>query len=542
MTKKHLLLLSVASGLLMGLGWPATGGLTPLLFIGLAPLFVIEYEVTRKKANKGKSKLFPYAYITFFIFNLWTTWWVWNASAFGAIMAIICNSLFSALIFVLFHKTKNVLGASRGYIALLFYWISWEYMHHNWDLSWPWLTLGNGFAALPEWIQWYEYTGIYGGSLWILFTNIVAFYMLRAFFSGGFNQLRDVRNYVGLALAVAIPMSISYFMYYNYEEKGEVIEAVVVQPNIDPYNEKFGSMNPIDQLHRILDLARKKMTPKTQYVVAPETALANTFDEAQFQYTEEARIIREFLSEYPGVELVIGASTIVVYDENATLPWTARKSPRNNIWYDYCNTAMQVDAKGNTAFYHKSKLVPGVETMPFPGFFRHFQDLAFNLGGTTGSMGKQDDREVFFHADSTGIAPVVCYESIYGEYVSEYIQNGADLIFIITNDGWWKDTPGYKQHKMYASLRAVEMRRSIARSANTGTSCFINQKGEISHETEWWVQDVIRDEVRKNDQLTFYAKYGNYLSRTSLGFSGLLLLFAIGRFIKERDLNKRRES
>ena len=522
----------------MGVAWPATGSLTPLLFIGLAPLLFIEDYIADKKRSGEKVKLLPYAYLTFFIFNVWTTWWVWNASAFGAIMAIVCNSLFTALIFLLFHKTKNVLGNSRGYISLIFYWVAWEYMHHNWDLSWPWLTLGNGLAGLPEWVQWYEYTGTYGGSIWILLANIPAFYLLKAFVEMGSNAIKRTNYLIVLGVLLLIPIGWSYSMYATHSSEGEDIEVVIVQPNIDPYNEKFGSMTSRQQMERILSLAEEKITSTTKYVVAPETAIPKSFEELRFKKTEEYEMIHAFLKKHPNVEFVIGASTFVIYSSDEELSITARKSQDGGFWYDYCNTAVQLNEQGNVQYYHKSKLVPGVETMPFPSFFKHFQDLAFNLGGATGSMGKQDEREVFWSKDSTGIAPVVCYESIYGEYVGEYIANGAELIFIITNDGWWKDTPGYKQHKMYASLRAIEHRRAIARSANTGTSCIINQRGDIGQETEWWVPASINGTVQKNNAQTFYSTYGNYLPRTFLGFSGLLLLFAIGRYVKEKELNK----
>ena len=131
------------------------------------------------------------------------------------------------------------------------------------------------------------------------------------------------------------------------------------------------------------------------------------------------------------------------------------------------------------------------------------------------------------------MAPVICYESIFGEYVTGYVQKGAELIFIITNDGWWKNTPGYKQHMSFARLRAIETRRSIARSANTGISCFINQRGDVSQPTGWWVDAAIKGTINANDEITFYVKYGDYIARISLFVSALLLLnLVVRKFIK----------
>src|SRR5574343_444659 len=71
------------------------------------------------------------------------------------------------------------------------------------------------------------------------------------------------------------------------------------------------------------------------------------------------------------------------------------------------------------------------------------------------------------------LAPAVCYESVYGDFMAKYIRSGAEVICIITNDGWWGNTPGHRQHLAYAKLRAIETRKQIIRSANTGISCFV---------------------------------------------------------------------
>ena len=111
--------------------------------------------------------------------------------------------------------------------------------------------------------------------------------------------------------------------------------------------------------------------------------------------------------------------------------------------------------------------------------------FVIDLGGSAGGLGSQPERTVFQVAEvpALRVAPVICYESVYGDFVGEYVANGATLIGIITNDGWWSDSPGHSQHLQYATLRAIETRRDVARSANTGISAFINQKGEITQQT-----------------------------------------------------------
>ncbi|MFM1745179.1 MAG: hypothetical protein RLZZ630_1116, partial [Bacteroidota bacterium] len=134
-------------------------------------------------------------------------------------------------------------------------------------------------------------------------------------------------------------------------------------------------------------------------------------------------------------------------------------------------------------------------------------------------------------------APVICYESIYGDYVGEYIRNGANLICIMTNDGWWSDTPGYRQHCQYARLRAIEHRRAIARSANTGISCFIDPKGQIQQPTGWWVPAVIQQKVELHTSLTFYSQHGDYPGRFCTYAGIVLMLFTFVRSRMKNTLN-----
>jgi apolipoprotein N-acyltransferase len=233
--------------------------------------------------------------------------------------------------------------------------------------------------------------------------------------------------------------------------------------------------------------------------------------------------------------MVIGLSSYREFQPNETISKTARKTPRGTF-YDAYNTAAQFDSCSKIQIYHKSKLVPGVEKMPFGDLLKPLEELAFSLGGTSGGLGIQQNRTNFSSPSDSNleVAPVVCYESIYGEYVGEYIRNGAKLIFIVTNDGWWGDSPGYRQHCSYARLRAIEHRRSIARSANTGVSCFVNQRGEISQATKYWKEAAISSSINQNDELTFYTKYGDYIARAALALSLLFIFWTIFSTIKSK--------
>ena len=536
MKAPKLWLAAAFSGLLLSLSWPEIGNFSPLLFVALIPMLWVEDTLyQRSLAGKRTWALWLHSYSAFFLFNIITTWWIVYASLFGAVMAIIFNSLFMTVIFHLFHLTRKKVGSKEGYFGLIFYWIAWEYLHMRWDLTWPWLTLGNGFSTWSGMIQWYEYTGVPGGSLWVLLSNIVGLQLFKTWQKENISGLfkKQVAILAGL---IIIPIAISQLIYHNYEIKGEEKEVVVIQPNIDPYGEKF-TLSADEMVAKMLSLAAPLITEETDYVVGPETALPRSIREENISKSSGFRLLKNFVALNPQTQIVIGLMSRTTYENEAELTATARKYKDAELWYDKYNTAMQVDTSANVPLYHKSKLVPGVERMPFPALFKHLDKFAIDLGGTTGSLGTQDERTVFFSPkDSVGIAPVICYESIYGEFVSDYVLNGADLIFIITNDGWWDDTPGYRQHLSYAKLRAIETRRSIARSANTGTSCFIDQKGDIHQATDWWVPTAIKAKIPANSELTFYTLYGDYIARIALLFSGLLLLLTIVRWSTKKEL------
>jgi apolipoprotein N-acyltransferase len=162
--------------------------------------------------------------------------------------------------------------------------------------------------------------------------------------------------------------------------------------------------------------------------------------------------------------------------------------------------------------------------LPYPQYLGFLSDLAIDLGGAAGSLGTQKERSVFKNnINKAKVAPVICYESIYGEFVTDYIKKGANIIFVITNDGWWGDTPGYRQHLSFSKLRAIENRRSIARSANTGISCFINQRGDILQKTQYWEKDVIKGKINLNNKITYYTIHGDFIGRIS-GFLSLLII------------------
>jgi apolipoprotein N-acyltransferase len=473
------------------------------------------------------------------VWNVLTTWWVYNSTAIGGIFAMLANALLQCIPLMLFWFTKRATNEKFGYFSLLCYWISFEFIHLNWDLSWPWLTIGNGFLYAPEWVQWYEYTGVLGGTLWVWLANFTVYFALVKH-KGVYTKTARAGSDLYAMAIMLIPILYSYYLYETYQENGQEVEFVVVQPNIDPFTEKFADSEnfiPFDQqVERFIELSKSQMTPHTSFVLWPETAIDGLYQESAIEQDPLIQRIKTFVAQNPHISLLTGVTSYTLYENKKAATQTARY--RKDVgYYDVFNTALFIEPGKPAQFYHKSKLVPGVELMPYPSVFGFLTDLIFNLGGTSGGYGKQEQRTVFKNNQGVGIAPAICYESVYGDFMTEYVRNGADFITIITNDGWWGNTPGHKQHLAYASLRAIESRRSIARSANTGISGFINQRGDIFYPTKYWVQDVVNAPIRASKIITFYVRYGDYMGRTAMFITPLLLLSVL---VKIRIARRRR--
>lgn len=135
---------------------------------------------------------------------------------------------------------------------------------------------------------------------------------------------------------------------------------------------------------------------------------------------------------------------------------------------------------------------------------------------------------MLYSQSGIGVTPVICYDSIWGEWVARSVSQGSEFIAIITNDGWWENTSGKDQHLDYAKLRAIETRRWVCQSANTGISAFINQRGDVVKQSKWWVKTALKHDINLNSDITFYVEYGDYLPKLGsilavLGIAFLLI-------------------
>ena len=520
---------ALVSAVLLSIPWlvPHTGFLA---LLGFVPLLMAE-DYAR---HTGMKRFWLCHYACFVLWNALTTFWVCNATVGGGIFAVLVNALQMSVVFGVFRLGRRHLKGAVPYILLAATWIAWERFYFSAEISWPWLVLGNAFAGTTPLVQWYEFTGSLGGSLWVWAVNLGVFGLLTALSDGSFarwNSKARATAVTALALAIVGPAVVSAVIYSNYEERSEgTVDVVIGQPNLDPYH-KFESMTQAQQTDVLLGQYAKVLDTVTSplLLLAPETFTSDVWLPAAADSPTSMRF-RELLAAHPGSQILFGASShrFTVSD----LPPSDLARPWNGGWLQSYNDAIMLDEAGKAEVFHKSRLVVGTELTPWPKFFTKVDDWLCKVTDTQGPMMgrcETQSRITPLHFGDIPLGCAVCYESVYGEYCTGYVNAGARFMTVITNDAWWGDTPGYRQHFNYSRLRAIELRRDVARCGNTGISAFIDQKGDVVERGPWWEPAVLAASVNLNSEKTFFVRNGDLVGRVS---TLVFLLLAALLFVK----------
>lgn len=541
-------LLTLISAMLLSVSWP-TYGVPFFLFFALVPLLMMEHDVSKFSKYKRKSwVIFGLSYLCFVIWNVVTTGWLYGSknpdgshSMMAVLFPVLVNSFLYSLVFQCYHWYKNAQGTYWGMAFFVAIWMSFEKFHLNWELTWPWLNLGNAFSDYPKLIQWYDTLGATGGSFWILIVNLLIFYTVRIWQAG--RKRKDlIINISATVILIGVPMIISLIKFNQFNEKpiGEV-NVLMLQPELDPYNEKY-QKDSITIQNDLLSLAENNTKGKIDYYIAPETAIpgSGSISETSFEKSYLLNNVKGFLAKHPGSVFATGISSHRYFFGENNLPKDAYQI-NNGVWVERYNAAVQIIPNQKVEAYHKGKLVPGVEIFPYMNVLKPLLgDAMINLGGTVASLGTDKERVAFSNPFNKGkIAPIICYESIYGEFVTDYVKKGANFLGIMTNDSWWGVTEGHKQLLSYAKLRSIETRREIARSANSGISAHINAKGEILEDTFYGDKTALFAKIKLYEGETFYVRAGDFLSRVSIFALGFLLFYYLIKRFQNKMASKK---
>ncbi len=510
---------------------------------GLVPLLVAEDIADRH----GIRRFWLMVYLCFVLWNAATTWWVKNATVGGAVFAVLANAFQMAAVWWAYRMFKRRTAGILPYIFLAALWIAWEkwYLQAA-EISWPWLVLGNAFAQSTRSIQWYEITGSLGGSLWVWMSNLSIFWLLRSLTGEEMKPLVRKAMPFWTALVIGFPYAASAHIWHYLKEDSEgSVPVVIAQPNFDPY-EKFTAMSQAEQTEVLLGLydeALKGDSSWTGLLLAPETFTGDIFLD-DIPSSPTFRSFQAFLDRYPGAGLLFGASTYDVYRDRRSKPHILARRFGNG-WVVNHNSAILTDTSGRADIFHKSKLVVGTELTPYPKIFVPLDD---KLGGVMGRCVGQEHIACVRHFKPAGdgsrecvmVGVPVCYESVYGEYCTGYVKMGARMLAVITNDAWWGDTPGYRQHLSYSCLRAIETRRDIARCANTGISAIIDRRGEILSSTGWWERCTLEGQVNLSSRTTFFVRHGDVVGLACMILTLALAVLWLALAVTGRKISRKK--
>ncbi|MEX0609899.1 MAG: apolipoprotein N-acyltransferase [Balneolaceae bacterium] len=505
--------ISITAGILLGFSFPPFD----LAFLSIPAFILLFYLVDRCDSYK---QVAYYSYAGFVMWNLIGTYWLMMASFGAGIAAILANSVLMTIPLCLakYFSTKSKSPLLIGLLQATA-WVSYEFLHHHWDLAWPWLTIGNAWANQVGMIQYISITGHWGITFWVVLTSALFWQ---------FYKTKNVRiAYACLGVFLIFP--VSSFLLYGDEatDSSNRTEVAVIQPNHDSYQD-FGGM---DSLSEVLDslfiLSEKTRTPETDLIIWPENAI----DSGIIMESSTVERLADSAKSW-NTHFIAGTGLYELYDEENT-PELVRGMYKGSP-YNYFNAAIFVSPDGERDRYNKANLVPIVERVPFVESFNAVDIFQWIDWGNLAGFGKGKEHTAL-NTEDFSTPGLICYDSVYPSWIRGFVQNGSTFITIITNDGWWGDTSGHHQHFAYARLRAIEFDRWVVRSANNGISGIISPNGSVEIKTDYWVKAGFTASIPNKFTQTFYTRFGNWLPISGLVLTVFGWIFFFGRDFLIRD-------
>ena len=525
------LALGAVSGLLLGLSFPPFH-LEWLAFVGLIPfLFAIEDAPNYKE-------VFKLTYFAFLVFNIITIYWVggWSTGAdpfllIGGAALVIGHPLFFTIPMLVYHFVKKRLGKITGLFLFPFLYLSFEHLHSITEVAFPWLTLGYSQSYNLADIQFASYTGLFGVSLQILIVNVLFTYTLMLWLNNREHNLRRAGTAFALGLLlIIIPEIYGSVVLNNARDTTyrRTLRVAVIQPDINPYAKWEAA--PDEILHTYETETKGILYKNPELVVWPETAIPFYILLPPYSYDRQS--LQTFI-DTTGISLLSGVPLAHYFSDSTQAGPTSHYDEFMNEYYDaYNGAALFMPHSDEYQTYRKIVLVPFGERIPYADAVPFLiKPLKWGVGISNWSRGK--DTTVFRLEDGLRFSTVICYESVFPGFVREFVRKGADFLVIITNDGWYGKSSGPYQHAAYAIFRAIENRRAVVRSANTGISEFINPYGQyIGKLTKLEERATLFANIPIDDQITFYSEHGNWIAHLAEIIASASII--LGLFLKFR--------
>jgi apolipoprotein N-acyltransferase len=481
-----LILPACLSGLLLTGAFPpfALGGLS---FIALVPLLA---ALHKKRWSRGEG--FRAGFLLGLVFFFTLLWWIakllpWANVTIPWLMtpALIIAVLYLSLYPAFFCLLLVTLGQGRrlaGFFLVPALWVLLELVRSRGEMGFSWGAIGYGLSRHVNFIQTVPWIGLFG----LGFVLVVINYIFSLSLGARSRLQRTVPMAVGVVLVAALGLQ-GWFVTSSYREpeNGEKVTLAVVQPNVSlkvKWEPEFrdSTFSLIERLSRVAASAGPDM------IIFSETT-------APVYIHHEEGVMERMVNLVEEIEIPIYVGFL-----------DARYDGPNGELNIY-NSSGVFTPGGKLLKYDKSHLLPFGESLPLSWKFRFIQKI--NFGQANFQPGRAAP-PVRSGAGSFG--SLICFESIFPELSRRYVQDGAEYLVNITNDGWFGSTPGPHQHAEMCILRSVETRRYLVRSANSGVSMVVDPLGRIVSELEMDREGMLIEKIERLKGQTFYVRAGEW--------------------------------
>lgn len=543
------LILCLLSGALFGFSFPPFKTWF-FVYFGLMLLLYLVINAVRFR------QAFARAYIIMLVFNEISLYWIsgWHSNdtflKIGGVATVFVHSLFMLIpILITYGVSKVKKELALGLFPLI--WVGYEYFDNIWQFAFPWLELGNTETYNLYRIQIAEFTGVHGLTFLICITSVLLYYILSKVYNKQW-KIASPKAVITLVLLIAVILLPNFYStyrldsvdntgYYNLMDQSKVVNTAIVQPNTDPFKKWGGEHDQI--LNTYIDGLRQGLKFDPDMLVLHETA-------PPFYFLEDINLLKSKrffdISDSTGKYIFMGIPHKYYYKDGDKIPSDHRITDGSKRKFDVFNSAILIEPKKyhkDLTIHKKVKLVPFSERIPYQEKVP-FAKKWFTWGVGISGWQMGTDQTIFSLNDSakginTKFAGLICYESVFSEFVTEFTKKGAEYFVIVTNDGWWGNTSGPEQHNQYAVLRAIENRKWIVRCAQTGVSCFIDPMGNVYDRIEYWQTGVVDRNIIANTEKTFYAEHGDIIGLLGAVTTAICLLGSLGYYAYQKKFKSK---
>lgn len=384
-------------------------------------------------------------------------------------------------------------------------WLFLEFILLNSTINFPIPVLGTALTHYPLLIQWWEITGVLGGSFWILVGNIIFLKLLE-------NKM-TAKQFIKLGALIIFPISLSLFLYWkNLNLQAVDTNFALLSTDLPCKDVKYNLKdNQVTQF--LIDNSKKFQRQNSNAILVwPETALIAEININNLDTNQLLDTIRQELLEGNFCGLITGLFLKEDYSEKSNIHDFYLNEGRfiGDRFYFYNGLITLHDE--TYQYRNKEKLVPFNEFLPFPNIMGHLENIVYT--GRKKFAPKEDVKNIVIN--NMSITPLICYESFTGNFVRQFTKQKSDIICVILNEGWYNNIRGFQISQGLSVARAIENRKYVVKSSNCGISCCINEKGKIVKYLHQNTNGLLEVNPKLNSQNTIYILIGDI---------GVLLIF-----------------